>query len=315
MPLNVVFWGTPEFALPALAMTHRLHNVLRVITQPDRSAGRGGHLRPPPVKSFALEHDLPVLQPIKVRDGMLTKELALLSPDLFIVVAYGRILPPDLLAVPRLGCWNVHASLLPKYRGAAPIQWAIIRGEQETGITLMKMDEGMDTGPVVAQAKTDIRPDENASQLSIRLAHLGGDVLAECFPGIIEGSLIPTPQDHSQATLAPILQKSDGLLDFSLSATMVSNHVRGVEVWPGAMAMGKKGPLRVFSPTVLPGSGKPGEVLGQVNEGLLVACGDDAIAFGELQLAGRNRMDANAFLAGNPIPRGANLSNPPSILP
>lgn len=310
MSLKIVFFGTPEFALPSLAAIHPLHNVLRVVTQPDRSAGRGGLLRPPPVKNYAVEHNLHVLQPTKVRDGILTKELALLSPDLFIVVAYGRILPPDLLAVPRLGCWNVHASLLPKYRGAAPIQWAMIRGEMTTGVTLMKMDEGMDTGPIVAQTQTQILPTENANQLSLRLAHLGGELLVKCLPGIIEGSLIPEPQDHHQATLAPILQKSDGRIDFALSATMVANHVRGVEGWPGAMATSKKGPLRLFSPTVIPGKGKPGEVLGQVREGLWVACGEGAIAFGELQLSGKKRMDSDSFLAGNPILRGENIANP-----
>jgi methionyl-tRNA formyltransferase len=258
----------------------------------------------PAVKAFALEKGLTVLQPTKLRDGAVAKELAALAPDLFVVVAYGRILPPDLLAIPRLGPWNVHASILPKLRGAAPIQWAVIRGENTTGVTIMRMEEGLDTGPVAAQATEPILPTDTAAALSARLAPLGARLLVATLPTIVDGSLRLCEQDHAAATLAPPLDKRDGCLDFRQTALEVSARARGVDPWPGATAPIEGQAARLFQPTVVAGHAGPGEFLGLVPEGLAVACGEDAVAFAEIQMPGRKRMPARALLAGRPIRPG-----------
>jgi methionyl-tRNA formyltransferase len=305
--VRIVFFGSPAFALPSLAALARAHEVVAVVTQPDRPAGRGSKIQPPAVKVLAAELGLPVLQPLKLRDGALTAELGKLAPDLFVVAAYGRILPPDLLAVPRLGPWNVHASLLPKYRGAAPIQWAIIRGERETGITIMRMEAGLDTGPVSAQEVEPIRDDDNAGTLAARLAPLGAELLMQTLPRIADGTLVVHEQDHAAATLAPPLEKQDGRLDFAQTARMVSTRTRGVDPWPGATAMLDQEPAKLFRPTLVDGGGAAGEVLGLRAEGLAIACGTGAVAFAELQLPGRKRMLAKALVAGRPIPTGTLL--------
>lgn len=305
--MRIVFFGSPEFAVPSLAALAEHHAVVAVVSQPDRPAGRGSKLHAPAVKSLAAERGLRVLQPLKLRDGVLAAELKELRPDLFVVVAYGRILPPDLLAVPSLGPWNVHASLLPKYRGAAPIQWSVIRGESETGVAIMRMEEGLDTGPVVAVAKEPIGPEDTAGALSARLARLGSSLLLETIPRIADGTVVLRPQDDGAATLAPMLSKADGQLDFSKTAALVSAHARGVDPWPGAFVILGGQPVKVFSPTLVSGTGQAGEVLGLVPQGLAVACGDGAIAFGEIQLPGRKRMPASAVLAGHTIARGTLL--------
>jgi len=306
--LRIVFFGSPEFAAPSLAAIAQAHEVLAVVTQPDRPAGRGGKLQPPDVKVLAAALGLQVLQPAKLRDGALAAELAQRGPDLFVVVAYGRILPPDLLAVPRLGPWNVHASLLPKYRGAAPIQWAVIRGEAESGVSIMRMEEGLDTGPVAAVATERIRDDDTAGSLAARLAPLGARLLVETLPRIADGSLALHAQDHAAATLAPPLVKVDGQIDFAQPAAAVSARARGVDPWPGATVMLAREPAKVFSPRLVPGAGQPGEVLGLVPQGLAVACGTGAVAFAEIQLPGRKRMAVKALLAGHPIPPGTLLN-------
>jgi methionyl-tRNA formyltransferase len=305
--LRIVFFGSPEFALPCLATLARAHEVVAVVSQPDRPAGRGAKIQPPAVKVLAAELGLPVLQPLKLRDGSLTAELGKLAPDLFVVAAYGRILPPDLLAVPRLGPWNVHGSLLPKYRGAAPIQWAIIRGERETGITIMRMEAGLDTGPVAAQAAEPIRDDDSAGTLAARLAPLGAALLMQTVPRIVDGTLVVHEQEHAAATLAPPLEKQDGRLDFAQPARMVSSRARGVDPWPGATAMLDQEATKLFRPTLVDGAGVAGEVLGLRAEGLAIACGEGAVAFAELQLPGRKRMTARALVAGRPIPIGTLL--------
>ncbi len=284
------------------------HDVVAVVTQPDRPAGRGGKVQAPAVKVLASQRGLPVFQPTKLRDGALARELMALEPDLFVVVAYGRILPPDLLAVPRLGPWNVHASILPKFRGAAPIQWAVIRGEHTTGVTIMRMEEGLDTGPVAALAKDAIRDDDTAGSLADRLAPLGARLLAETLPRIGAETVVLQPQDHAAATFAPLLKKEDGLLDFGQSAPSVSAQARGVDPWPGATVVVAGAPTKVFRPTLVAGSGRPGEVLGLVPAGLAVACGEGALAFAELQMPGRKRMLAQALLAGHRIPPGTILA-------
>lgn len=305
--MRVVFFGSPDFAVPSLAAVAAAHDVVAVVTQPDRPAGRGAKLQPPAVKMLATELGLPILQPLKLRDGVVAAELSKLDPDLFIVVAYGRILPPDLLAVPRLGPWNVHASLLPRYRGAAPIQWSVIRGERETGVSVMRMEAGLDTGPVAAQATERISAEDTAGTLSARLAPLGAKLLLETLPGIADASVVPRQQDDASATLAPPLEKTDGRLDFSQPAVVVSARARGVDPWPGATVLLDGEMAKVFTPRLVAGAAEPGRVLGLVPDGLAVACGEGAVAFGELQLPGRKRMPAKALVAGRPIPAGTRL--------
>jgi methionyl-tRNA formyltransferase len=302
--MRIVFFGSPEFALPSLAALSDLHEVVCVVSQPDRPAGRGGKLQMPAVKVLAQEKRLTVLQPTKLRDGVVAEQLRGLGPDLFVVVAYGRILPPDLLAVPRLGPWNVHASLLPKLRGAAPIQWSVIRGEAVTGVSIMRMEEGLDTGPVAAQSTEPISATDTAGTLSPRLSSLGAQLLLETLPKISDGSLVLQTQDHAHATLAPPLTKTDGQLDFRQTAADVSARARGVDPWPGATALVEGGIAKLFRPTVIAGAGTAGEFLGLVPEGLSVACGQGAVAFAEVQMPSRKRMPAKALLAGHPIRPG-----------
>jgi methionyl-tRNA formyltransferase len=307
--VRIVFFGSPEFAVPSLAAVAAEHEVVAVITQPDRPAGRGAKLSPPAVKVLAVALGLTVLQPLKLRDGVLEAELRTFEPDFFVVVAYGRILPPNLLVVPRLGPWNVHASLLPKWRGAAPIQWAVIHGESETGVSIMRMEEGLDTGPVVAMAAEPILQNDTAGSLASRLAPLGARLLVQTLPRIADGGLALREQDHADATLAPLLRKADGQLDFRRSAAMVCARARGVDPWPGATIFLNGELAKVFAPTLVPGAGKPGEVLGLLPEGLAVGCGDGAVAFSEIQLAGRKRIPAKALLAGHPIHPGMLLGS------
>ena len=305
--MRIVFFGSPEFAVPALAAVAECHEIVAVVTQPDRPAGRGGKLQSPAAKEFAIARGLPILQPAKVRDGVLAGELKALAPDLFVVVAYGRILPPDLLAVPKLGPWNVHASILPKFRGAAPIQWAVIQGEAMTGVTIMRMEEGLDTGPAAALATEPILVDDTAGTLAKRLAPLGARLLLETLPRIADGTVALQKQDHSAATLAPPLAKADGQLDFRQPACVVSARARGVDPWPGATLLLEGEVAKVFLPTIVDGQGQPGEVLGLMSQGLAIACGTGVIAFSEIQLPGRKRMPAKALLAGHPIPSGTIL--------
>jgi methionyl-tRNA formyltransferase len=284
--------------------------VVTVVSQPDRPAGRGKHLTPPPVKELALKLGLPVQQPTALKTPAFVEGLIALRPDLFVVVAYGRILPVAVLEVPRLGPWNVHGSLLPKYRGAAPIQWSIIRGESKTGICIMRMEAGLDTGPVASSAETPISDEDTAGTLAARLAQLGAALLVETIPRIAEGSAIVVPQDHAQSTLAPMLKKEDGWLDFSQPAREVSARARGVDPWPGPAALLEGEPIKLFAPRVVAGQGAPGTVIGAGAQGLVVACGGEALAFGELQLPGRKRLPAGAVLAGRPIPVGTTLARP-----
>jgi methionyl-tRNA formyltransferase len=305
--MRVVFFGSPEFAVPTLQKVAAAHEVLLVVCQPDRPAGRGRAVAPPSVKTAALALGLPVEQPLKLKDPELAPRLAALRPDVFVVIAYGRILPPALLAVPRLGPYNVHASLLPHYRGAAPIQWAIIRGERVAGVAIMQMEEGLDTGPVVAVREEPVSDTDTGGSLAARLSQIGADLMLETLPHIEAGTITVTPQDHALATLAPILTKEDGLLDFHKPARLVSSHARGVDPWPGATAIIDGEVVKLFSPVVVEANtskGKPGEVLGVGPHGLQVACGEGVVAFAELQFPGRKRLPAAAVLAGRAIPAG-----------
>jgi methionyl-tRNA formyltransferase len=306
--MRIVFFGSPEFAVPTLRAVAAQHDVVLVISQPDRPAGRGRAVTPPAVKQVALELGLPTLQPSKLRDPDLARQLSDLSADAFVVVAYGRILPPALLDVPRLGPYNVHASLLPHYRGAAPIQWAVINGETQSGISIMRMEEGLDTGPVLVQEPLSISDEDTAGTLAARLAVLGAQLMVATLPRIAAGEIVPQTQDHAQATLAPMLEKEHGLLDFRRPARLVSAQARGVDPWPGAMTVIDGEVVKLFHPRVVEVQGAPGSVLGLGALGLQIACAGGAVAFAELQFPGRKRLPAAAVLAGRPIPVGTTVT-------
>jgi methionyl-tRNA formyltransferase len=306
-PLRIVFMGSPEFAVPTLRVVAAVEEVIAVVTQPDKPAGRGQKLVEPAVKRYALERGLPVLQPARARDPGFIEELRALAPDVAVVVAYGKILPQAVLDIPRLGCLNVHGSLLPRYRGAAPVQWAVINGERETGVTIMKLDAGMDTGPMLLWRAVHIGDDETAGALAGRLAGIGAELMAVALGRLKAGALVEVKQDDAAATMAPMLEKQLGNLDFTWPAERLRNLVRGVDPWPGAYTYLDGEVLKLWGARSADGGGLPGEVLGVEPEGLVVACGEGALAFAELQVAGRKRLPAAAFVAGRPIRPGARL--------
>lgn len=303
--LRAVFMGTPAFALPSFEALADSEAVITVVTQPDRPKGRGEIVTPPPIKLAAQKRSIPVFQPERIRkDPVFIQQLEHLSPDLIVVVAFGQILPESVLKIPRFGCINVHASLLPKYRGAAPIQWAIIRGERETGVTTMQMDAGMDTGPILLLRALPIEPNETSVDLAARLARLGAEALVETLSLLKAGKLIPTQQDGSQATLAPLLKKEDGLIRWEESAEAIFNRARGVEPWPGTTTFyqGKRWKitkLRIGSPEGR--WGQAGEIIRLSEKGLEVAAGMGYILINELQPEGGRRMTAQEYAAGHPI--------------
>lgn len=308
---RVAYFGTPAFAVPPLAALVKLADVAAVVCQPDKPAGRGNVVTAPPVKRFALEHGLPVSQPAKLRDGVVATWLRDLHVDVAVVVAYGRILPPDVLAAPRLGCLNVHASVLPRHRGAAPIQWAILSGDAETGVTLMKMDEGLDTGPMLSIRRTPIDPDETAPSLADRLCALGVSLVEEELLHYVGGLLTPVAQDHARHTLAPILTKEMAAMDWKRPARALHDQVRGLVPWPGTSTTLGARRLMVHAtslanaPAVL--AGAPGEVVAVEKDRLWVATGEGLLALTELQLEGKKRLGAREFLAGHPLRTGTLL--------
>jgi methionyl-tRNA formyltransferase len=311
---RAVFFGSPAFAVPCLRATAAATELCAVVSQPDRPAGRGQAETAPAVKVAARELGVPILQPTSMRTPETLAALAAWQAELFVVVAYGRILPQTVLDLPRLGPYNVHASLLPKLRGAAPIQWSIIRGEAETGVAVMRMEAGLDTGPVASVRRLPIADDDTTGTLSVKLSELGAALLTDTIPAIVDGQITLERQDDSSATLAPLLTKADGIINFDQPARLVSAQARGVDPWPGATAMLGEASLRLFGPRVLavPASGrKPGEVVGLHDGRLVVACREGGtVGFGELQLPGRRRLPAAALLAGNPIPAGTQLGAP-----
>ncbi len=310
--MKIVFMGTPEFAVPSLkALVGAGHEICGVFTQPDKPKNRGMKLQEPPVKEYALSIGLPVFQPAKVRDGEALGILQALNPDLIAVAAYGKILPVDILALPRLGCVNVHSSLLPKYRGAAPINWAILNGEDETGVTIMYMAEGMDTGDILTQAKTPIGLNENAAQLFVRLADIGAGLLVETVAALEAGKVSPVPQDSARASYAPMLSKEQSPLDWTRSARQLHNHVRGLYPWPSALMVLDGIRCKVLQTALAGESGgkTPGTVLQADKKGLRVACGDgQALDILELQPNGKKAMSSPAFLLGHPISLGTILT-------
>ncbi|MBX3248761.1 MAG: methionyl-tRNA formyltransferase [Myxococcales bacterium] len=299
--MRAAFFGSPAFAVPCLDALLSVAEVPVVICQPDKPAGRGLTLTPPPVKVRALERGLEVWQPTKVRKGDLAERLAALRVDVGVVVAYGRILPKAVLEAPRLGCVNVHASLLPRWRGASPIQHALVHGDAETGVALMQMDEGLDTGAVISERRTPIDPDEDAASLSTRLSALGAALLAEDLPRYVAGGLRPTPQPEEGVTYAKLLAKDDGRVDWTRPARALHDLARGLSPWPGAFTAKDGAPLKIHRTHVVAESGRagePGEIVAASADGVHVACGQGVLSLDELQEAGRKRLPAAAFVAG-----------------
>jgi methionyl-tRNA formyltransferase len=305
--VRVVFMGSPEFAAVSLRAVAGRHEVALVVTQPDKPAGRGKRLVPPPVKVVATELGLPVAQPASARPPEVAAALAATGAELGVVVAYGKILPRAVLdAFPR-GCVNVHASLLPRYRGAAPVQRAIVAGDTETGVTIMQLDEGMDTGPMLLTRRVPIDVSDTAGTLLARLGPVGAEALLDALDGLGAGTVHPTPQDDAAATYAPMLRKEEGVVDWTRPAAAVRDLIRGVDPWPGAQTTLDGAPLKLFGAATTEGSGAPGTVLGVDARGLRVACGQGACVIAEVQAAGRKRMTAQAFAAGRALPAGAVL--------
>ena len=310
-PFRVVFMGTPEFAVPSLqALLDHGEKVAAVVTQPDRPKGRGRKLTPPPVKELALASNLQVLQPTKIKTAEFLEEMRGMEADLFVVTAYGRILPGPLLNLPRLGTINVHGSLLPKYRGAAPIQWAILNGESETGITIMQMDEGMDTGDILLPRAMAIRPDDTAGSLASRMAILGGEALIEALELLKKGKLPPRKQDHSKATAAPPLSKEMGCIDWQKPATELNCLIRGLDPWPTAYTSLAGTLVRLFKPRVLEGESlaPPGTIIKAAKDGLFVATGKGTLQLLEIQREGGKRLPVADFLRGHPLTPGSRFT-------
>ncbi len=309
-PLRIIFMGTPDFAAATMgALIDGPDEVVAVVTQPDRAKGRGKKVTPPPTKVLAERADIPVLQPIKIRTEEFRNGLLSYQPDLVVVTAYGRILPKSILELAPLGCINVHGSLLPLYRGAAPIQWSVIKGEKEAGVTIIQMDEGMDTGDMLLKAKLEMAPDETAGSLYEKLAILGSETLLKVIKGLKEGTIIPKVQDHSLATVAPMLKKNDGLIDWQKDAGEIECLIKGLDPWPTAFCFLNDKRLRLFSPEVVykDSDVPPGTVLHADKRGVLVACGNNALLIKEVQPEGKKRMEAEAFACGHPISRGTLL--------
>ena len=308
---RLIFMGTPDFAVPTLkALIRHGHNVLAVVTQPDRPKGRGKKLTAPPVKELALEHGIEVLQPEKASDDLFCAQIRAKEPDLIVVVAFGQILKKKLLDIPRWGVINAHASLLPNLRGAAPIQWTILNDESKAGLTVMQMDEGMDTGPILFQEEVAVIEDETAGHLHDRLAGMAGDLMAKSLEHMSGKILKPTPQDHTKATYAPKIAKELSLVDWKGEAAKVSARIRGMDPRPGAYTLREGHEIKMFGSTVIDrnrGGVSPGQVLGLREECLVVGTGRGTVGVRELQYPGKNRLPAKEFLRGFSIPEGTVL--------
>jgi methionyl-tRNA formyltransferase len=310
--MNVVFCGTPRFAVPTLTtLVNSGFTVSLVVTRPDKPRGRGLEVVFSPVKHAALQFGLPVVQPEKIKNNeQFRSQLSSLAPDAVIVVGYGRIIPQWMIDLPLLGNLNVHASLLPKYRGAAPIQWAIASGESVTGVTTMRIDAGLDTGDVLLQKELPILADDTAETLAPRLANVGATLMIETLHGLQAGTLTGRSQDHSKATLAPVLKKEDGLIDFQRTAVEIWNRLRGFQPWPGAYTRFRGKQLQIHAAKPLPSlsTSTPGELVAE-NDSFIVGCGNkSALEVTELQLEGKKRMSARDFLHGYRLTPGERLS-------
>ncbi len=309
--MNLIFCGTPQFAVPTLQrLLAEKFDFSLVITNPDEPQGRGYELKAPPVKELAVKSGLQVYQPAKLKDPAVREFLSQYHPDAMVVVAYGHIIPPWMIGLPRLGCVNLHASLLPRYRGAAPLQWSLIRGERTTGVTTMLIDPGMDTGDILLQREVEVEAGDTTETLSAKLSALGAGLMVETLRGLDRGEITPRQQDHSQATLAPMLKKEDGRIHWELAAPEVAWRVRGLRPWPGAYSTFRGKLIHIWAAAPVaagPVPCNPGEVLVD-GEKLLVACGAGTfLQILELQLEGRKRIPARDFLNGARLQPGETL--------
>jgi methionyl-tRNA formyltransferase len=303
--------GTPEFAVPSLdALLQAKHQVVAVVSQPDRPRGRGRVMTPSPVKEVALRHGIPVYQPEKVREPEFIETLRALEPEIIVVVAFGQFLPVSILEIPKYGCINIHASLLPKYRGAAPIQYSIIQGESTTGVTIQLMEKGMDTGPILLQATTPIDPGDNAGSLAVRLSQMGSSLLLETLVGLEAGTLTPIPQDHSAATYAPSLNREDGQIDWNWDALKIDHRIRGCNPRPGAYTFRNGSVLKLWMSGALDVSTsglEPGTVVEVAEDSLIVQTGDGMVRLTQVQPEARTRMTGAEFARGHGIRPGDRL--------
>jgi methionyl-tRNA formyltransferase len=331
IPLRIIFMGTAELSCASLGklFNDKSFQLVAVVTQPDKPKGRDLKLQPSPVKILAEKLNLPVLQPLRARDEKFISELCELKPDLMVVVAYGQILPQTILDLPRFGCLNVHPSLLPKYRGAAPIQWAIAEGEPETGVTIMKMDAGLDTGPILSTRRTPILPTDDSQILHDRLTQLGAELLVETIPAYVAGKITPQLQPAEGSTYAAKIKKEDGKIDWQQSARKIWNRLRAFTPWPGAFTFWlgvppsggnaihvEKPPeggtpnalrstlLKIWKAEIVEQSGPPGKILSLDKTGIVVGCGENALRILELQREGGKRLTVEQFLAGFPLKIG-----------
>jgi methionyl-tRNA formyltransferase len=308
--LRIIFMGTPEFAVPTLrSLIAHGANVVAVVTQPDRPKGRGRVLTPPPVKVLAQGAGIDVLQPTKIRTDSFLDELRAYHADIILVAAYGRILPQTILSLPRLGCINVHGSILPKYRGAAPIQTAILRGEKEAGVTIMQMDAGLDTGDMLLLGSLSISDHDTSSTMIPKLAELGAELLIQVLKALALAPLPPQKQDDSQASLAPPLTKDDATINWQHSASAISCQIRALDPWPLAHTAYEGKQLKPFCPIVMhePCSEAPGTLVRADKNGLVIACGNDLLLITEIQFEGKKRMPVHSFLLGHPLTIGTVL--------
>ncbi|PTX61219.1 methionyl-tRNA formyltransferase [Melghirimyces profundicolus] len=304
---RIVFMGTPDFAVPSLkALVNGGYRVVSVITQPDRPRGRKRLPTPPPVKVAAQELGIPVFQPERLRDPESVRTVLAMKPDLVVTAAYGQILPREILEAPKWGCINVHASLLPKYRGGAPIHHALIRGEKETGVTIMYMVEALDAGDMLSQRTVPITREDNVGTLHDKLARAGAELLLETVPALLKGEVEASPQDPEQATFAPNIRREDERIDWTRSSEELFNQVRGLSPWPGAYTTWRGKPLKIWraEPVALSEPAPPGTVLQVEDDGVLVAAGDGALRVLELQPSGKKRMTAEQFVRGRNMEPG-----------
>ncbi len=307
---RTIFMGTPDFACPTLQkLIARDEQIVAVVTQPDRPKGRGQKMLPPPVKVLAELNGIPVFQPPKVRDPAFIEIIRDLKPDVIVVVAFGQILPKALLDIPPQGCINVHASLLPRYRGAAPLNWCLMNGETETGVTTMLMDVGLDTGDMLLTRKITLDDEENIVSLHDQMAVMGGELLGETLDRLAAGELVPVPQHDADSCYAPMLNKEHGIINWDTDARAIHNQVRALAVWPGASTVIGGQVLKVFRTRIGDGSGLPGSVLQAARNSFEVACRSGSLFLEELQLAGKKRLPCSSFLAGHAILPGTLLTS------
>lgn len=304
--MKIVFMGTPDFAVGALeAIVAAGHTVTAVVTQPDKAKGRSGQAQFPPVKECAVKHGIPVFQPVKIKAPEAVEELKKFEADIFVVAAFGQILSKEILDMPKFGCVNIHASLLPKYRGAAPINWCIINGEKETGVTIQQMNEGIDTGDILAAKSMAIAPDETAESLFDKLSRLGAELIVETLPKLERGEITPVPQDETLASHTKMMSKSLGRIDWNNDAVSVERLVRGLNSWPSAYTFWNKKSLKLWRCEVIDAESENAALAGKVTavskDSFDVACAKGALRVWELQLEGKKRMDAKTFLLGNQV--------------